>query len=230
MAIRFGYSPHDMPLKKGFFTSEPYPPSLRARFEGEYGMKTINVYGTADAGFIGYSYEDVPGFCVSSSIFVEIVDPANGQPVPPGETGEIVVTTYDKVYPLLRFGTGDLGALAAESHPAFPGRQHLLGLYGRSGDAIKVRGMFLHPNQVNSAVSQMPEIKYAQAVVTRIGNRDHVTVRVQLKPEHAGVDVSERLKSLLQNAARLKVDDVAVVEPGVIDPAQRMVRDERQWD
>jgi phenylacetate-CoA ligase len=229
-AIKFGSDPKQMTLKKAFLTAEPYPLSLRARFEGEYGMKTTNAYGTADLGFIGFSVADAPGFCISNDVFLEIADPKTGQPLPAGEIGEIVATTFNNSYALVRFGTGDLGVLAPEPHPDCGGRQQLLGLFGRSGDAIKVRGMFLHPNQILMAVAKVPEIKHAQAVITRDGNRDHVAVRVQLKPEHASANITDTLKHSLETAARLKVDEIVVVEAGVIDPAQRMVRDERKWD
>lgn len=229
-AIKFGFDPKTLALKKGFFTAEPYTPSLRARFEGEYGMRTTNAYGTADLGFVGFSVGDAPGFCISEDVFLEIADPKTGQPLPAGEIGEIVATTFNNTYALVRFGTGDLGVLAPESHPACEGRQQLLGLFGRSGEAIKVRGMFLHPNQINMAVMRVPEIKHAQAVITRDGNRDYVSVRVQLKPEYAGADIGDTLKHQVQNFARLKVDEVVIVDAGVIDPAQRMVRDERKWD
>jgi phenylacetate-CoA ligase len=230
-AIKFGYDPKAMTLKKAFLTAEPYPPSLRTRFEGEYGMKTTNAYGTADLGFVGFSVGDTPGFCISEDVYLEIADPKTGQPLPNGEVGEIVATTFNNTYALVRFGTGDLGSLAAEAHPACEGRQHLTGLFGRSGDAIKVRGMFLHPNQIAMAVAKVPEIKHAQAVITRVGSRDHVTVRIQLKPEHTDhPSISDVLKQHIQTAARLKVDEVVIVDSGVIDPAQRMVRDERKWD
>lgn len=230
MALKFGFDPRTMALKKAFLSAEPYPPSLRARFEGEYGMKTTNAYGTADLGFVGYSIDQIPGFCVVDDLFLEVVDPATGAPVPAGEAGEVVATSFNRVYPLVRFGTGDLGALAPGDHPAAAGRQHLLGLLGRSGDAIKVRGMFLHPNQIGMAVAKVPQIKRAQAIITRAGNRDQITLRIELAPEHAGADVSEEIKQQVQNAARLKVDAVEVVEAGAIDPAQRMVKDQRKWD
>lgn len=229
-AIKFGYDPKALALKKGFFTAEPYTPTLRTRFEGEYGMKTTNAYGTADLGFVGFSVSNAPGFCISEDVYLEIADPKTGQPLPAGEIGEIVATTFNNTYALVRFGTGDLGALAPESHAACEGRQQLLGLFGRSGEAIKVRGMFLHPNQINMAVARIPEIKHAQAVITRDGNRDHVLMRVQLQPEHAHASISDVVKQHVQTYARLKVDEVAIVDPGVIDPAQRMVRDERKWD
>ena len=141
-AGEMGIAAESVPIKKALFSAEPYTPSQRQRFEGEYGMKTTSAYGTADLGFIGYTRDGVQGFCIMPSLYLQICDPETGALLPAGDTGEIVATTFNKAYPLIRFGTGDLGALAAQ--PQCDGQQ-LLGLYGRSGDAIKVRGMFLHP-------------------------------------------------------------------------------------
>lgn len=225
-AGKFGFNPKDLPLKKALFTAEPYPKSTRQRFDGEYGMTTVSAYGTADLGFIGYEIGGVDGFRCNPNLIVQICDPETGALLPDGEIGEIVCTTFDRHYPLIRFGTGDLGSL----DPNIKDHKHLTGLYGRSGGAIKVRGMFLHPNQIELVMGKVPQIKYAQAVITRDGNRDHVTVRVQLKPEHSGADVIGVVKDELQTASRLKIDEVVVVEAGVIDPAQRSIRDERTWN
>jgi phenylacetate-CoA ligase len=105
-----------------------------------------------------------------------------------------------------------------------------MALLGRSGDAIKVRGMFLHPNQLLAAISRVPQIKHAQAVITRDDNRDIVTINVELHPEHADADVREQVKGFVQAMSRLRVDEVITVEPGIIDPAQRAVRDARKWE
>lgn len=219
-----------VPIKKALFTAEPYTPNQRARFEGEYGMKTTSAYGTADLGMVGYTRDGIQGFCILDSLYIQICDPENGQPVDAGHTGEIVVTTFNKGYPLVRFGTGDLGVLAAEPEAGCEGAQQLLALLGRSGDAIKVRGMFLHPNQILAAVSRIPAIKHAQAIITRPENKDFITLRVELRPEHAGIDIREGIMNSVQAMSRLRVDVVEVVEPGIIDPAQRVVRDERKWE
>ncbi len=216
-----------VPLKKALFSAEPYTPSQQARFEGEYGMKTTSAYGTADLGFIGYTREGLQGFCIMPSIYLQICDPETGAPLPAGETGEIVATTLNKAYPLIRFGTGDLGALAPQ--PQCEGQQ-LLGLYGRSGDAIKVRGMFLHPNQLNAAAMHFPEIKQLQAVITRPANRDVVTVNVELNEGADGEDLAEMLAALAQQHVRLRIDEVHIVEAGAIDPNARKIVDEREWD
>jgi len=219
-----------VPIKKALFTAEPYTPSQRARFEGEYEMTTTSAYGTADLGFLGYTASGVQGFCLLESMYVEIVDPETGQPVEVGNVGEIVVTTFNMGYPLIRFGTGDLGALALEVDPRCGGSQQLLGLFGRSGDAIKVRGMFLHPNQILAAMGRIPAVKQAQAIITRVDNRDVVTVRVELHPDQGGADVDSAVKEAIQMLARLRVDQVEIVPSGVIDPGQRAIRDERKWD
>ena len=155
-------------------------------------MKTSSAYGTADLGFIGYTRDAVTGFCIMPSVFLQICDPETGAVLPEGESGEIVATTFNQAYPLIRFGTGDLGALSPE--PSCDGQQ-LLGLYGRSGDAIKVRGMFLHPNQLQYALLQFPEINNAQAVITRPNNRDVVTLNVELRKGAESAGIAEKTES-----------------------------------
>jgi len=226
-ATEMGMGVGAVPLKKALFSAEPYRPSQRERFEGEYGMKTTSAYGTADLGFIGYTRADVTGFCIMPSIYLQVCDPETGAPLPAGESGEIVATTLNKSYPLIRFGTGDLGALAAQSQCE---GQQLLGLYGRSGEAIKARGMFLHPNQLSYAAAQFPEIKRIQAVITRPANRDVVTVNVELNEGAKRGDLADKLSALAQQAARLRIDAVNLVEAGVIDASARTIVDEREWD
>ena len=228
-AAEMGMGAGAVPLKKALFSAEPYTPSQRARFEGEYGMKTTSAYGTADLGFIGYTRAGLTGFCIMPDIHLQICDPETGSPLPAGETGEIVATTLNKSYPLIRFGTGDLGALAPKPAPPCESQQ-LLGLFGRSGDAIKARGMFLHPNQLKAAAGQFPEIKEIQAVITRSANRDVVTVNIELSEDAASAGLAEKLSALAHSAARLRIDAVNIVEAGTIDPSARKILDERNWD
>ena len=225
-AAEMGMGAGAVPLKKALFSAEPYIESQRERFESEYGMTTTSAYGTADLGFIGYTRAGVQGFCIMPNIYLQICDPETGAPLPDGETGEIVATTFNKAYPLIRFGTGDLGALSPQ--PQYEGQQ-LLGLFGRSGDAIKVRGMFLHPNQLQYAAAQFPQIKAIQAVITRPENRDVVTVNLELHEGQSAVGLAEKLSALAQQAARLRIDAVHIVEAGSIDPSERAIIDEREW-
>lgn len=215
------------PLKKALFSAEPYIASQRERFEGEYGMQTTSAYGTADLGFVGYTRQDLIGFKILPTHYLEIVDPQSGQPLEVGATGEIVVTTFNKAYPLLRFGTGDLGALSPQ---LIEGGQHLLGLFGRSGDAIKVRGMFLHPNQLRYAQMQFPQIARLQAVITRPANNDYVTLRVELQDGSHDEALAAQLSELAKVAVRLRIDQVEFVPSGTIGEWDRGVVDERKWD
>ena len=226
-AAEMGMDASAVPIEKALFSAEPYTPSQRARFEGEYGMATTSVYATADLGFIGYTRTGVMGFCVMPGVFLQICDPETGMPLPPGETGEIVATTMNLAYPLIRFGTGDLGALSPS--PQCDGQQ-LLGLFGRSGDAVKVRGMFLHPNQLAYAVMQFPQIADLQVVVTRPENRDVVTVNVELNAGASDEGVAEKLKALAQQAVRLRIDEVNFVAAGEIESGGRKILDLRDWE
>ena len=225
-AAEMGMGAGAVPLKKALFSAEPYTESQRERFEGEYGMATTSAYGTADLGFIGYTRAGVQGFCIMPNLYLQICDPETGAPLPDGETGEIVATTFNKAYPLIRFGTGDLGALSPQ--PQCEGQQ-LLGLFGRSGDAIKVRGMFLHPNQLQYAAAQFPQIKAIQAVITRPENRDVVTVNLELHEGKSPAVLAEKLSALAQQAARLRIDAVHIVQAGSIDPSERAILDQREW-
>ncbi len=221
-----GMSADTFPIKKALFSAEPYTPAQKARFEGEWGIKTTSAYGTADLGFIGYTKDGVDGFVLTENVLLQICDPQTGELVPDGEQGEIVATTFNKSYPLIRFGTGDLGAISPN---LIDGKyQHLLGLFGRSGGAIKVRGMFLHPNQLNAAKMAFPQIERLQAIITRPENSDVVTIKLQLKEGAEAGDLAEKLKGLAQNAARLRIDEVIFVDE--IDSNARTIVDEREWD
>ncbi len=220
-----GIPKESIPIKKALFSAEPYFPSQRARFEGEYGIATVNAYGTADLGFLAYTRPFEDGFRVMDSIYLELVDKDTGERVEEGTPGEVVVTTFNKGYPLIRFGTGDLAVFVPNEQG-----ERVMRLVGRVGDAIKVRGMFLHPNQITAAMSRIPQVKHAQAVISRPADKDYLLMLVELKPEYADANVADAVTAYVQGMARLRVDEVRVVEPGVIDLGQRMVKDERKWD
>jgi phenylacetate-CoA ligase len=227
---QMGLTKEQVSFKKALFSAEPYTPMQQQRFEGDYGMKTTSVYGTADLGFVGHTMERLQGFSIADTIYLQVCDPQTGEPLPAGEIGEIVATSFNKNYPLIRFGTGDLGNLAAEPDALTNGHQQLFGLYGRSGEAVKVRGMFLHPNQLRGAMMFFPQIKHAQVIVTRPANSDHVRLLLEMHPGESGVGLGEQLQALAQNAIRLRIDEVEIVETGVIDSSERTIRDERTWE
>jgi len=226
-ADELGVKRAQLALKKAVFFAEPYPPSLRQQFMEQYDLQGIDAYTTAELGFIGYSCEQFSGWHIADGIIVEIVDPLTGQRVPDGERGEVVVTRFSPNYPLIRFGTGDLSAYKTETCACGRTFKQLVGWLGRAGEAIKVRGMFVHPNQLKQASAKFPTITKIQGVVTRPDNvRDYFVVRVEGGDE----TLREALIEAVQGLCRVKVDEVQFVATGTIAEGARGMVDERKWE
>lgn len=215
-------------LKKALFTAEPYPPSLRRTFEEDYGLQTAEAYGTAELGLLGYQCSERSGLHIPDQVIVEIVDPDTGKRLGPGEVGEVVVTTFNETYPLIRFGTGDLSAIAFEPCPCGRTSPRLLGIVGRVGEAVKVRGMFIHPRQLEEAIAPFAELARYQAVVSRPETRDEMTLRVQLAKEVDREKLSDALRKRIVDICRVKVDRIEFVAE-IPEDAKRIV-DERVWE
>lgn len=209
-----------LPIKKAFFTAEPYRPSQREIFEGKYKLVTGQAYTTADLGIIGYEKPGEAGLIVPQNLIVQICDPETGEILENGSLGEVVVTSLSPVYPLTRFGTGDLSILDIDAN----GRRRLRGWLGRSGDAIKVRGMFLHPNALQGAIGAFPNIQKFQAVIGRDGARDVVTLQIILSE---GEIDEKALIQAVEVASRLSVNRVEVVNE---IEGSRLVRDTRSYN
>ena len=217
-------------LLRATVTGAPFPPSLRRTVQDEHGVDAFESYGTADAGTLGYECAERAGWHVAPGVVIEIADPATDRPLPAGETGEVVVTSPNPVYPLVRFGTGDLSAFVPESLGGAPcpcGRTtpRLRGFGGRTGEGVKVKGMFVHPRQIARALSAHPGVTRWQAVVTAEAHVDHLTVRV----EAGGGELPDpgAMKSALEEAVKLRLE-VELVEAGAIPEDARPVADERQ--
>ena len=212
----------DLKLTKAFVSAEPLPPSLRQKFV-DYGLSVANGYGTAELGILALNTDGSMVMKMMSEPIIEIVDSDTGKCVGAGEVGEVVVTNFNTTYPLIRFGTGDM----AVNHDPNPGNssqsERGLTLVGRVGEAVKVRGMFVHPNQVRFAASQALQFSGIQGVVTRIDNRDQFTVKVI----SAETDKADFLKGAIQQVCRVKCDEVEFVTE-IEDGAPGMV-DARDW-
>jgi phenylacetate-CoA ligase len=218
-------------LRRALVSAEPLPPALRQAFVEKHGLSVTNAYGTAELGFLAYNTEGGLPMRLLETPIIQVVDSETGQPVGPGEAGEVVVTTFNQTYPLIRFGTGDL---ALNLDPA-PGEsrqeERSIILVGRVGDAVKVRGMFVHPNQLRFALAQIAGIARAQAVVTRPENRDHLTLRVVLSDEAADREaLTKELGVAIQSACRVKVDRVEIVPAGALPEDAKVMVDERTWE
>ncbi len=160
---------------------------------------------------------------------IQVVNPDSGQLVGPGETGEVVVTNSNRLYPLIRFGTGDL-AMNVDPRPGESAQEErAIILVGRRGEAVKVRGMFLHPNQLRFAAAQVPGVRALQAVITRPdGMRDHLALRVEVVEGADEAALVEGLKAAVQGVCRVRVDEVGVLMEGLPGDAAQIV-DERAW-
>jgi phenylacetate-CoA ligase len=218
-------------LRKVLVSAEPLPPALRQAFVEKYGLSVTNAYGTAELGFLAHNTEGGLPMRLLKSPIIQVVNPETGQSVAPGEAGEVVVTTFNETYPLIRFGTGDL---AINLDPA-PGEsqqeERSIILVGRVGDAVKVRGMFVHPNQLRFALSQMAGIARAQAVVTRPENRDQLALRVVLADESADREaLTKALGAAIESACRVKVDRVEFVTTDTLGEEAKPILDERSWE
>lgn len=228
-AKELGYDfPRDFRLTKGFVTGERLPASLRRSLQDDYGVTVFQGYGTADLGCVAYECDRQDGLHLDEGgTIVEIVDPETGRPLGPGEAGEVVVTLLDETYPLFRLGTGDLSFYSDE--PCACGRSswRLMGLVGRVGDAVKVRGMFVHPSQVKEVLSQFPEINRFQGIITRSDHRDEITFN--LETTGAGEGLASKVGFRLQEVLRLK-SAVNLVPPGTIPAGAPELSDQRVWD
>jgi phenylacetate-CoA ligase len=222
----------DFNLKWAMVGGEMGGESLRKLFQEKYGIFCMggDSYATADIGTIATGCDKQSGMHITTDAIVEIVDPATGKQLGPGEVGEVVVTPFDEVYPLIRFGTGDLSTFVDE--PCGCGRTtpRLPKIMGRSGDAVRVRGMFVHPKQTDEAISRFPEISQYQLVVTRPGHRDEMVLKVELADEAAD---KEKLKSALdknfRDICKVRFDRMEFVAKGTIPEGAKRIVDERVY-
>ncbi len=212
-------------LKTAFVSAEPLPPSLRTLLQG-YNVSVLQGYGTAEAGNLGYELAPDAGWTLPSDALVQVVDINTGQPLPPGETGEVVATLFEPAYPLIRFGTGDLSAIMSEPCPV-TGRPRLVGWQGRSGDAVKVRGMFLHPRQAGAVLTRVPGVAGYQFVITRVEHVDHLTCRVVPTRDIDHDRLVSEVAAAIRDGLKFRAD-VELVD-ALPEGAPPLV-DERTWD
>jgi phenylacetate-CoA ligase len=220
----------DINLRVGFVAAEMLPESLRSKLEEKFGMTIRQTYGTADVRCLGYECMKKNGMHVPDDKIVEIVDPDTGKQLGPGKMGEIVATTFNKVYPLIRFGTGDLSILTETPCPCGRTSPRLLKILGRVDQATKVRGLFVHPGQVGEVASKHSQIGNYQIVITRKEHKDEMIFQIELKGE---VSEPEKLKEEIERSIRdvMKIrGDVKFVPKGTIPDGARKIEDQRTWD
>jgi phenylacetate-CoA ligase len=216
------------PLQVAFVSGEPLAESLRADLEAR-GARVSQGYATGDVGLIANECPARSGLHLADRVIVELVDPATGAPVAEGEAGEVAVTFPHELYPLLRLATGDLSRLTGGSCACGRTSPRLSRILGRVGDAVKVRGLFLHPLELERAMAQHPEVVGYEAVVSRgADHQDALTVRVEVRPD-APADLPARVAQSIRETTRLRAV-VAASAPGSIPAGAKRIEDRRTWD
>ncbi|HEY4664063.1 MAG TPA: AMP-binding protein, partial [Comamonas sp.] len=212
-------------VRKALVSGEAFPPSLRDWLR-THGIEGFQCYATADLGLIAYETSAREGLVVDEHVIVEIVRPGTGEPVPEGEVGELVVTSLNPDYPLIRFGTGDLSAVLPGPCPTGRTNLRIKGWMGRADQTTKVRGMFVHPGQIAEVVKRFPQAGKARLVVSGAMASDSMVLLVE------STETSEGLAQLICDAVRdvtkLRAE-VQLVSPGSLPNDGKVIEDARSY-
>ncbi|WFE73447.1 phenylacetate--CoA ligase family protein [Roseinatronobacter sp. S2] len=198
-------------------------PSLREFYQAR-GITCRQCYATADLGNVAYETDAMDGMVVDEGVIVEIVRPGTGDPVPEGEVGEILVTTLNADYPLVRFATGDLSAVLPGQSPCGRTNMRIKGWMGRADQTTKIKGMFVRPEQVAALVAHHDEIHRARVVATRNGEKDVMTVRIETRASNPALYEASVLSTLKLRG------EVELVPPGSLPNDGLVIEDLRRYD
>jgi phenylacetate-CoA ligase len=210
-------------LTRGLVSGAALPGSLRAELKSR-GVDVAQCYATAEAGVIAYETPAREGMVVNETLIVEIVRPGTGDPVPEGDVGEVVVTTFNPDYPMIRLATGDMSALLPGQSPCGRTNMRIRGWMGRADQTTKVKGMFVHPGQIAEVAKRHPELKRVRLVVTRENEQDAMTLHAECTGAPEGF--AEAIAATLQSVAKLR-GAVKLVAPGSLPNDGKVIADER---
>ena len=212
-------------LTRALVSGEAFPPSLRD-WLGERGIEGYQCYASADLGLIAYETSAREGLVLDEGVIVEIVRPGTGDPVAEGEVGELVVTTLNPDYPLVRFGTGDLSAVLPGTCPTGRTNTRIKGWMGRADQTVKIRGMFVHPGQVATIARRFPEVLKARLVVSGEMASDSMTFRVETNLPPAGLE--QRIGEAIRDITKLR-GTVELLAPGSLPNDGKVIEDARSY-
>ena len=212
-------------VSKAMFGGEAYPPSLRDWFAAR-GIAGYQCYATADVGSIAFETAAREGLVLDEGVIVEIVRPGTGDPVADGEVGEVLVTSLNPVYPLIRFGTGDLSAVLAGPCPTGRTNTRIKGWMGRADQTTKIRGMFVHPAQVDAIAKRFPEVARARLVVTGEMANDAMTLKVETAGEPAAL--ASRIGDAIRDITKLR-GEVELLPLGSLPNDGKVIEDARSY-
>lgn len=217
-------------LKRASVSGEFFAPQLREMLKAR-GILGTQTYATADIGLIAYEAPDaqgqVSGMVIDEDLIVEIVRPGTGEPLPDGEVGEIVVTTFNPEYPLIRFGTGDLSAILSGPCPSGRTNRRIKGWLGRADQTAKVKGMFVHPSQVDQVAKRFPELGRVRLVLTNPDQRDSMALHAECATPSDGLKA--KLVDALRDVTKLG-GDIVFAAPGALANDGKVIDDARKYD
>jgi phenylacetate-CoA ligase len=210
-------------ITRGLVSGAALPPSLRKEL-GERGVAVKQCYAVAEAGVISYESDALEGMIVNEDMILEIVRPGTGDPVADGEVGEVVVTTFNPDYPMIRLATGDLSAVLSGVSPCGRSNMRIKGWMGRADQTTKVKGMFVRPEQVAEVARRHPALGRVRLAVTRSGEQDAMTLHAECAAPAAGL--ADQVAETLQSVTKLK-GEVKLVAPGSLPNDGKVIADER---
>ena len=213
-------------VTKAMFGGEAYPPSLRDWFAAR-GIAGYQCYATADVGLIAFETAAREGLVLDEGVIVEIVRPGTGDPVADGEVGELVVTSLNPVYPLIRFGTGDLSAVLAGPCPTGRTNTRIKGWMGRADQTTKIRGMFVHPAQVDAIAKRFPEVAKARLVVSGEMAADAMTLRVETACIGQAA-LAQQIREAIRDITKLR-GEVELLPLGSLPNDGKVIEDARSY-
>ena len=214
-------------LTTALVSGEAFPLSLRDALRSR-GIEAYQAYASADLGSLAYESAARDGLIVDEGVLLEIVRPGTGQPVAPGEVGEVVATSlYNRAYPLVRFGTGDLSMVLPGISSCGRTNMRIRGWMGRADQATKVKGLFVHPAQVADVVRRHPAIARARLVVDQADGSDRMTLHVEVSP--GATLPSEAVVATMREITKLR-GDLAVHSPGELANDGKVIDDIRKYD
>ncbi len=214
-------------LNKALVSGEALPPRLRAKFK-TLGLSVYQCYATADLGLIAYETPALEGMVVDEEIIVEIVRPGTGEPVAEEEVGELVITTLNPDYPLIRFGTGDLSAVLPGPSPCGRTNTRIKGWMGRADQTTKVKGMFVHPSQVAEMLKRHPEVGKGRLVVDSKEHTDVMTLHCELQGE-GSEELGQALVASIREVCKLR-GEVCFVAEGLLPNDGKVIDDIRSYE
>ena len=213
-------------VNNAMVSGEALPAPLRSTF-ADRGLRVQQCYGTADLGLIAYESSALEGLIIDEGVYVEIVRPGSGEPVAEGEVGEVVVTNLGAEYPLIRFATGDLSAYLPGISPCGRSNLRIRGWMGRADQTAKVRGMFIHPEQVDKVIKSHSEIGRARLIVDWVDQADRLTLKCEcdLTDSNLQAAITDSIRSICKLRG-----EVEIVAPGSLPNDGKVIDDIRQYD